>query len=182
MISPSSNLTDIAFAVCTALDGVGFTAVLTGGSAATFYSAEAYLSDDLDFVLTLLGKHGEEALKALGYQRKGDLYRHARSRFTLEFPPGPLAIGEDLVESWSTVRRKGELLHVLSPTDSCRDRLASYLFWNDFRGLEQALLVLQAQRRRVDLKAVAAWCKREGHEQKYGLFERRAKSPRSKGR
>lgn len=42
MISASSTLTDVAFAVCTALAEKGFVAVLTGGSAATYYAPEAH--------------------------------------------------------------------------------------------------------------------------------------------
>lgn len=38
MITASSTLTDVAFAVCTALADKGFIAVLTAGSAATFYA------------------------------------------------------------------------------------------------------------------------------------------------
>jgi hypothetical protein len=47
--SPAS-LIDGAFAVCTALDAAGFTAILCGGSAATFYAPGAYVSADNDFV------------------------------------------------------------------------------------------------------------------------------------
>jgi hypothetical protein len=181
VIGASSTLTEVAYAVCTALDHARFTAVLTGGSAATFYAPEAYLSDDLDFVLALRGTNGESVLKQLGYERRGDFYVHPSSRFSLEFPPGPLAIGDDLIRTWSTFRRRGEVLHVLTPTDSCRDRLASFLFWNDFRGLEQALYVYRAQRRKVDLESIRAWCTRERQPEKFELFEHRARAkPSSK--
>lgn len=163
----------MAFSACTALNRAGYTTVLTGGSAATFYAPAAYQSKDIDFVITLWGKAGEEALASVGFKRKGDFYLHAKSPFSLEFPPGPLAIGEDLVTNWSTIKRKRELLHVLSPTDACRDRLASYLFWNDFSGLEQAIAVQRARSKEVDLKSVRAWCRREGHAQKYELFASR---------
>ena len=43
MIGLNSSLTDVAFAVCTALHEAGYTVILTGGSAATFYAPEAYL-------------------------------------------------------------------------------------------------------------------------------------------
>ena len=173
MIRPSSTLTEIAFSVCTALHSAGYTVVMTGGSAATFYAPRAYLSDDIDFVITLKGTGGEEALEHLGYHRKGDYYVHASSRFPIEFPPGPLAIGDDFVDSWKTFRRKRQLLHVLSPTDACRDRLASFLFWNDFRGLQQALDVCQAQRRKVHLDVVRSWCLREHQAEKFQLFKQR---------
>ncbi len=173
MIESTSSLTDLAFVVCTALDRQGFHAVLTGGSAATYYAPEAYQSGDLDFVITLKGTGGEAALAALGFTRKGDFYRHPRSPFLLEFPKGPLAVGDELIHSWSTVRRGDEVLYVLSPTDSCRDRLASFLFWSDFSGLEQAIAVFHARAHEVDLHVIEDWCRREGHSKKFGLFASR---------
>lgn len=119
MIGPNTSLPDVAFAVCTALHRAGFTVVLTGGSAATFYAPAAYQSKDLDFVITLKGTGGEPALRSIGFERKGDFYVHEKSPFSIDFPPGPLGIGEDLITSWLTVRRDDEILHVLSSTDSC---------------------------------------------------------------
>ncbi len=159
--------------VCTALHRAEFLAVLTGGSAATYYAPEAYQSGDLDFVITVRGTGGEAALASLGFIRKADFYRHPRSHFLLEFPPGPLAVGDDLIKTWSTVRRGKEVLHVLSATASCGDRLASFLFWNDFSGLEQAIAVHNARAKEVDLKSIENWCRNEGHRQKYALFASR---------
>ena len=174
MIGPSSTLEDVAFEVCTALHRLGFVAVLTGGSAATYHAPGAYQSDDLDFVITLQGASGEAALQSLGFRRRGQFYVHERSRYSLDFPRGPLAIGDDLVTAWSTVLRGDETLHVLTATDSCRDRLASFLFWNDFSGLEQALAVFHARRGEVDLETIRDWCRRERQAQKFELFAQRA--------
>lgn len=173
MIGPKSTLAEVAFAVCTALDRISITAVLTGGSAATYYAPDAYQSRDLDFIVTLQAPGGGAELEELGFIERGQVYRHPHTHFTLDFPRGPLAVGDDLITEWRTDRRAGELLHVLSPTDSCRDRLASFLFWNDFSGLEQALGVARAQRRRVDLAKVEAWCRKEGHLAKFVLFQSR---------
>ena len=159
--------------MCTALDRAGYQAVLTGGSAATYYAPNAYQSYDVDFVITLRGEGGEDVLASLGYRRKGNYYVHHDAPFPLEFPKGPLAVGEDLIKSWTTVEREGEVLHVLSPTDCCRDRLASFLFWNDFAGLEQAIAVFHARSSEVDLSAIEDWCRREGHPEKYALFASR---------
>ena len=57
-IRSTTSLRELAFIVCTALDRKGATAVLTGGGAATIYSAEAYKSRDLDFVLSFGGEVG----------------------------------------------------------------------------------------------------------------------------
>jgi hypothetical protein len=150
VIRRGSTLTDVAFAVCTALDDAGIKAILTGGSAATFYAPDAYQSSDLDFVITFRGGgDGAGALAALGYRPEAGAYVHRESQLPIEFPPGPLMIGDDHITRWATVERGGgERLHVLSPTDSCRDRLAALLFWQDFSGLEQALAVFRRGRAR----------------------------------
>src|SRR5205085_194260 len=168
-----STLADVAFAVCTALERGGITAVLTGGSAATYHAPAAIQSDDLDFIITMHAPNGDALLRSIGYGRQADYYVHDASPLPLEFPPGPLAVGDDLITSWQTVRRRREVLHVLSPTDSCRDRLAGFLFWNDFASLEQAIAVHAACRDRVDLDRVRDWCVRERQPHKYDLFARR---------
>jgi len=167
-----SALIDAAFAVCTALDRAGTTAVLTGGSAATFYAPADYQSLDLDFVITLRAPDGSgaQALLDVGYRLEGDYYVHSEWPFPLEFPPGPLMVGQDHIVHWSTHRRDGQLLHVLTPTDSVRDRLAAYLFWKDFSGLEQALAVARAQLAAVDIEAVESWCRNEGHLARFREF------------
>jgi hypothetical protein len=119
VISAKSSLVDVAFAVSTALDQAGIVAVLTGGSAATYHAPDAVQSLDLDFVITMHANAGEPALTALGYSRTGDYYQHHDSPFSLEFPPGPLGVGSDLIDSWDTVRRAAQVLYVLSATDSC---------------------------------------------------------------
>jgi hypothetical protein len=171
VITKNSTLTDVAFAVCTALHQTGAVAVLTGGSAATYYAPHAYQSRDLDFVITMRGSNSASALDALGFKLKSNFYVHAASPFTLDFPPGPLAIGDEEVTTWATVTRGNERLFVLHPLDSCRDRLASLLFWNDFSGLDQALAVHRARRAEIDLEDLRAWAQRERQLKKFELYE-----------
>lgn len=172
MITRESSLSDVAFYVCTALDRAGITAVLTGGSAATFYAPDAYQSRDIDFVITIWAPNGERALIDAGFTRDIDCYVHPATIFPIEFPNGPLMVGDDHIREWNTVRRDDQLLNVLSPTDSCRDRLAAYLFWNDFSGLDQAIAVCRA-RSDVDLAVVRAWCGKTGHQKKWEVLEER---------
>jgi hypothetical protein len=159
MIHPGSSLIDGAFAVCTALDAAGFTAVLCGGSAATYYAPDAYMSADDDFVLTVdIPRREISAILApLGFREKGRIYVHDAVEWTVDFPHGPLAIGRDIVTTWITDRRGDELLHVVSPTDSVRDRFMHYFAWNDYSGLVQAVAVAKEQPERVDLDAFRAW-------------------------
>ena len=113
-ISKKDSLIDIAFIVCTALDEVGIKAVLTGGSAATFYAPQSIQSFDLDFVITFRkeGSQGAEVLNKLGFEKTGDYYKHPDCDFPLEFPPGPLMVGDDSIMSWSTERKGDHLLYV----------------------------------------------------------------------
>ena len=173
-ITAKSTLVDVAFEVCTALDKVGVTAVLTGGSAATYYAPSAYQSADLDFIITFRGdEDGALALRELGFAQENDYYRHSSSSFPLEFPPGPLMIGDDRIDKWNTDRRNDQLVHVLAPIDSCRDRLAALLYWDDFSGLEQALAVAVAQREHISMPTIRKWCKGENAEDKFELFASR---------
>jgi hypothetical protein len=171
-IGPASTLVDVAFAVCSALDDRGLVAVLTGGSAATFYAPEQYQSDDVDFVIVsgIDRKGGAESLRNLGYSDRGQTWFHTTNEFTVEFPTGPLAIGDDLVKVWETVRRDRSLLHVLTPTDSVRDRLMwFYLQPTDRSSLKAALGVVRRQM--INIDAVRDWSAREGFAEKFAEFE-----------
>ena len=172
-IGAASTLTDVAFAVCTALNECDVTGVLAGGSAATYYAPRAYQSRDLDFIITLAipsdRKRAGAAILDLGYRLVNQTYVHKSNPFTVEFPPGPLAIGDDLIERWNTVRRRKEILHVITPTDCVRDRLLwFYLQPTDRSSLQAAIGV--AKRQAIDLKAIETWSKRDGFDDKYREF------------
>lgn len=84
-IAAGTDLTDVAFIVCTALHRVGNRAILTGGSAATVYAADAYQSADLDFVLEFAATEGSgAALANLGYSVRGSSYVHESNPFTID--------------------------------------------------------------------------------------------------
>ncbi|NNF05558.1 MAG: hypothetical protein HKN21_02240 [Candidatus Eisenbacteria bacterium] len=178
-VGARDGLRTVAFKVCTALSEAGVTAVLTGGSAATVYAPKAYQSKDLDFVLqvtTHSGTKAEESLAALGYEADSGTYIHHKNPLTLEFLPYPIAIGSEIIEKWDTLKdnQAGRILHILSPTDSCRDRLAGFLYWNDRSALEQALAV--ATHQKINQSKVRRWCLSEGQEDKWREFEDYLKS------
>ena len=172
-IARDSTVKDVALVVCTALDNAGIVAVLTGGSAATVYAPHAYQSRDLDFIIEFRKRDvdANAVLESLGYSLVQDHYEHAENPLLLEFPQGPLAVGGELINKWDTIREKNFLLHIISPTDSCRDRLAGFLYWNDRGSLEQALAVAEAQNTEVDLEIIRRWCESEGHAAAHREFE-----------
>lgn len=171
-IGPGTSLRELAFLVCDTLDGAGVIAVLSGGGAATIHSEEAYLSQDLDFIVTYHGASGSgKLLEGLGFKLVNHSYRNPATPFFVEFPEGPLSVGDDVIEAWMTLEESGRKLHIITPTDSVRDRLAAYLHWNDHNSLEVALAV--AKRHPIDLDLVEAWCQREGRPERYETFSRR---------
>ena len=85
-----------------------------------------------------------DAMRALGYRELGGVYHHNANMFTVEFPPGPLAVGQDLVRSYETIGRSDELLHVLSRTDCVRDRLAAFYLFADRSALAAAIGVIRS--------------------------------------
>jgi hypothetical protein len=174
-IGPSTTLTQLAFIVGGCLHKAGVSAVLTGGGAATVYAPDAYQSRDLDFVLNFWSSIGSspECIHQLGFRRSGNSYVHDFTPFTLDFPPGPLSIGDEVITSWSTLEEDGAVLNVITPTDCVRDRLSWFLFYQrfDLAALDQALAV--ASRQEIDLNRVRAWAIEEGAFERYTIFEAR---------
>ncbi|MGA8574124.1 MAG: hypothetical protein WB609_00355 [Candidatus Cybelea sp.] len=168
MIDSESSLADVCFEVCSALDGAGFTAVLTGGSAATIYAPAVYQSRDADFVITMHGVGGADALKKLGYVERGGTYNHSQNQYTLEFPRGPLVIGDDLVTSWETLHRDNHVLYLLTRTDCVRDRLMWFYGYNDLNALRAAIGV--AASGAIDRDAIRCWSDREGFSKQCDQF------------
>jgi hypothetical protein len=165
------RLEDLCFEVCTALDQAATRAVLTGGSAATFYAPQAYQSLDADFVITFgNSSDAAKALERLGFVEKNGLYRRESTEYTLEFPPGPLAIGSEYITAYSTYRRESEVLYVLHAADCVRDRLLWYYHYNDFSALGAAIGVAQAHQ--IDITAIRDWSAREGASEKFETFHR----------
>jgi hypothetical protein len=159
-LTGSASLIDVAFAVCTALDRAGTTAVLTGGSAATYYIPERYQSLDVDFVLRVVPVRGvvDAAMASLGFvMAPTGMFEQPDTAMTVEFPRGPLGIGRDIITAWSTERRNGELLHVTTVTDCVRDRFMHFWAWNDRSALDVALAVAGRHSQAFDAAAFRAW-------------------------
>ena len=170
MLSQDSTLREVALAVGAALTARGIDAVLTGGACASVYSDGMYSSLDLDFVLTSDVTQAEldEAMAAAGFTRDGDRFVHAAVTYWVEFPRGPLAVGGDYKIRPTTLDGDARHLSVLSPTDSCRDRLAAFYHWDDRQSLAVAIEI--AVRHPVDLPTIRKWSRREAADEKLNIF------------
>lgn len=147
------------------LEGAGIHSVLVGGAVVSIYSEGLYRSGDLDLVLDLYDRTRlPDILEEIGFKpEKSRYFKHPECpHLFLEFPKGPVEIGEEYPISPEEIVVEGRTLRLLSPTDCVKDRLAAYIHWNSRAGFNQAVLVCRRQRGRVDLDNVAAWCKSEG--------------------
>jgi hypothetical protein len=179
VIDETSTLEDVCFGVALVLDRCSIEAVLTGGSAATIYAPHAYTSLDADFVLANFPDRESLrlALAELGFVPSATLgmFEHQHSKFTIDFPKGPLAVGGDYIHEVAILERANVRLRILTPTDCVRDRLAHYYYWGDYTALKAAVGVAQSQRDSVDLSKLRAWTERESgagsdHRPKFAEF------------
>lgn len=153
---------EVAAYVAEHLRQSGINVVLTGGSCVSIYTENRYLSYDLDFI-----EEGRSArkkiaacLREIGFQEKDRYFTHTDTRFFVEFPSGPLAIGDEPVGNIAQLEFATGSLRLLSATDCVKDRLANYYHWKDRPCLDQAIMV--AADAEVDLDEVERWSRHEG--------------------
>jgi hypothetical protein len=140
----------------------GIDVVLSGGACVSIYSENRYVSMDLDLVNIHFEKRRaiREAMQAIGFREEGRHFTHPDTDFFVEFPAGPLAVGEEPVKEVNEIELDTGTLKIISPTDCVKDRLAGYYHWNDAQCLEQAALM--AQTKEIDLDEVERWSEVEG--------------------
>jgi len=168
----NASLKEVAIVVGDALRRHGIHAVLTGGACASIYTGGRYSSVDADFVLAGETKRAQldAAMASLGFVRERDRYVHPSLAFFVEFPRGPLAIGADHRVRPVQLTSRGKRALALSPTDSCRDRLAAFYHWDDLQSLDVAAQI--ATRHRLKWTVMRAWSDAEGSLEKFEEFRR----------
>ena len=161
---------ELAAYVQDSLQADGIQVVLSGGSAVSFYSSDKYVSKDLDLINTSFSRRNKikAVMEELGFHEQGRYFIHPETTSFIEFPDGPLSVGEEPVKEISEFELSTGTLRVLSPTDCVKDRLCAFYFWNDLQGLEQATLVTKSQK--VDLKEIKRWSKVEGKVKEFKAF------------
>jgi hypothetical protein len=174
-IGPELTLEQLAAHVADALEAAGITAVLTGGAVVSIYTHNAFESFDLDFVTAAGRRELTNAMTALGFTRDvGRHFRHPRTRFTVEFPGGPLMVGNEPVRRHARRRLPEGTIRLLTPTDAVKDRLAAFYHWSDRQALAQAVAIARAQP--VTLSEVRRWSIAEGRLDGFEIFRTRLKT------
>lgn len=158
--------------VASHLKSNGIDTILVGGAVVSIYSEGIYKSGDLDLVLgSLFTKGLETAMNQIGFKKHGRHYIHPDCKHLfVEFPGSlPLGIGSDYSIEPVEVINQQVKIKILSPTDCVKDRLASFIFFSDRDGLDQALLV--AKNKSVDMQSIETWCEKEGYPDAFKEFK-----------
>ena len=156
------NRLELAGLVSAEFQKNGINVVLSGGSCVSIYSEEKYVSMDLDFVNVAFTKRDRirDVMESLGFHEEKRYFRHPGADLLIEFPPGPLGVGEEPVKRIVELQTGTGILRIISPTDCVKDRLAWYYHDKDTECLRQAILV--ANHCAIDLKEIKRWSKVEG--------------------
>lgn len=174
-MKPVSEMTRLEFAafISAELRKHNISVILSGGSCVSIYSHEKYVSLDLDFVNQGFTKRPRirAAMESLGFQEENRYFTHPDTTFLVEFPPGPLGVGEEPVKQIDEISTATGSLRLISPTDCVKDRLSWYYHNNDAQCLEQAILVAYANP--VDLQEIERWSKAEGMGRQFNQIQRR---------
>ena len=148
----------------------GITVILSGGACVSIYTANKYVSADIDLidVYSVARNKIKTAMEEIGFHEKSRYFVHPDTKHIVEFPPGPLSVGEESVTQIREIKLATGILRVISPTDCVKDRLAAYYFWNDQQCLAQALLV--AKHNRINRADINRWSIASGNLKGYQTF------------
>ena len=147
------------------LEGAEIRSVLVGGAVVAIYTEGLYRSGDLDLIMDSFDKGRlKKVLGEIGFvPSKSRYFKHPEcDHLFLEFPPGPVEIGEEFPVTPDEIMIGGRALQLLSPTDCVKDQLAGYIHWKSRANFEQAVLVCQRQSERIRFDEIQKWCVAEG--------------------
>ena len=136
------NMKELGGFICESLMAKDIHVVLSGGSCVEMYE--------------------------LGFREYNRYFVHNDTELFIEFPSGPLGVGDAPVEEIAEIDTEAGVLRLLTPTDCIKDRLAAFYHWDDEQCLQQAIWV--AQQNKFDLESVKKWSLSEGAEGKFSLF------------
>ena len=166
------NIRDLAAVISNTLRKNGVEVILVGGACVSIYAKNKYISYDLDFITDSSFKKFAPVLNELGFKKKdGRLFEHPQCNFLIDFPPPPIAIGNEPVFKLKSLETKYGMIRLLTPVDCVKYRLAAYFFWNDQQALEQAVSV--AKENRVNLPKIRKWAKKEDEMEKFKIFQKK---------
>lgn len=166
-----TSIVELATIVADHLQQHGIEVVLVGGLAVEIYTENLYLTKDIDMVNTNYKSPQElrDAMSKLGFQKKGRVFVNDSTEISVEFPSGPLSVGDELVAKTTIAKVAKGKIPILNVSDVIKDRLAAYTHWQDKQSLVQALAILL--KHPTNRTALKTFCDREGGDSLYLTLE-----------
>ena len=161
---------ELASFICSKLKENDIEVVLSGGACVEIYSKGNYTSLDID----LINRYNETfrkikiVMEDLCFTEKEKYFIHENTDIFIEFPPGPLGIGDEIATETAELKTKFGVLRLLTPTDCIKDRLAAYYHWNDKQSLDQAIWI--AENTEYNLNDIKQWSIKENSLDKFEIF------------
>ena len=112
-------------------------------------------------------------LKEIGFEEKRRIFLSDKAKYSVVILSPPLSVGRQQILTVNRIEVDKMILELLTPTDSVKDRLAAFYFWNDRQAFEQALLI-QAHKK-IDFDEIRKWLEMEGELGKFNYFMRKTK-------
>lgn len=147
----------------------GIDCTLVGGACVSIYSENKYQSYDLDYVTFETVKTIGNILLDLGFFRKNRYFVHEKCPFYVDLVSPPVALGNEPITKFSTLKSPIGEVKLLTPTDCVKDRLAGFYHWNDLQAFEQAIIVSRDQK--IDLNEIKRWSVQEECISKFEIFK-----------
>lgn len=168
-ISKKTSRKEFAAIVVHQLEKHGLSCTLVGGACVSIYTNEKHASRDLDFISPHAHKDIEMALAEIGFKKQNRYFKHDDSELYVEFPSGPVAIGNQIpTKPEGKLKVRNTTISLYSPTQCVMDRLAAFFHWNDRRSLIHALWVCEKQP--VNISKIKKWAEKEHSKEKLEEF------------
>ncbi len=148
----------------------GINVVLSGGATVAIYTKNKYVSNDIDLVNVQFAdrKKIKIAMEEIGFREAGRSFEYPGTRLFVEFPPGPLTVGDEPIKQVDEIKYETGILKVISPTECIKDRLSWYYHFGDRQCLSQAILV--AENNKIDITEIKRWSASEGKGKEFELI------------
>lgn len=165
------TITELAAIIAGHLQQQGIDVVLVGGLAVEIYTHNLYLTKDIDMVNTNYQRPQtlHKAMAELGFSKQGRVYVNATTDITVEFPPGPLSVGNELIRTTTVAQMAHGSIPILRVEDVIKDRLAAFIHWGDKQSLVQATAILLTHQ--LAPAAFQGFCLNEEARIEYQLLE-----------
>lgn len=135
------------------------------------YTENLYLTKDIDMVNTnyQTPSRMHQSMAELGFRKQGRIYLNDTTDITVEFPPGPLSVGDELIKKTTFTPVSHRHIPILCVGDVVKDRLVAFIHWQDRQSLVQALAVIL--KHQLKPQAFREFCLREGSQAEYEMLK-----------